>query len=322
VEIVLSMITKNSLEKVKEFEEVWTSSLQVPYDLIILVDDSDSDKTREFVKKFAEEHNKELVIVRSRLYNWHKPTRATARQTAIDIFFQNTSAEWLFFLDDDVILRSGWWDEARIHMGDARVGLIWGIDYTDRWIKRLKYFQVRGLDYIEYSIRNFSIRGGLHDTLLRRSAIKGVELPPWLNVYEDAWIKRYVECLGYMWRVVKAGATHLRADWETGYSPLDAKISVYADAILRLQPATLGKLLKALFGLPAYLYYGLRSGSNGWDIWKSRFSYRYSLLIASNKCRFNPCEVVINYGRDPTIKRQVDNCVYNIFKDQTTKRIE
>jgi len=85
-------------------EEVWASSLQVPYDLIILVDDSDSDKTRKFVKSFADRHNKELIVEKSRLYGWHKPTCATARQTALDIFFQGTNAEWLFFLDDDVIL--------------------------------------------------------------------------------------------------------------------------------------------------------------------------------------------------------------------------
>jgi len=52
------------------------------------------------------------------------------------------------------------------------------IDYTNMWSERMRYFQVRHLDYVEYSIRNFSIRGGLHDTLLRRSAIEGITPPP------------------------------------------------------------------------------------------------------------------------------------------------
>lgn len=48
------MITKNSYEKVGNFfGRVWESSLQVPYDVIILVNDSYTDKTREFVNKFA-----------------------------------------------------------------------------------------------------------------------------------------------------------------------------------------------------------------------------------------------------------------------------
>jgi len=34
------------------FSKVWESSLQVPYDVIILIDDSDTDKTREYVERF------------------------------------------------------------------------------------------------------------------------------------------------------------------------------------------------------------------------------------------------------------------------------
>jgi len=61
--IVLSLITKNSYEKVGEyFHKVWLFSLQIPYDTIILIDDSNSDKTSEFVKKFAKEYHKELII--------------------------------------------------------------------------------------------------------------------------------------------------------------------------------------------------------------------------------------------------------------------
>jgi hypothetical protein len=68
------------------FNEIWESSPQVPYDVIILIYDSDTDETREHVKKFAQVHGKEGVIERSRLYSWHKLTRDTARHTAIDTF--------------------------------------------------------------------------------------------------------------------------------------------------------------------------------------------------------------------------------------------
>ena len=307
--IVLSMITKNSYEKVGNyFDKVWESSLQVPYDLIILIDDSDSDKTREYVKKFAQEHGKEVTIERSRLYGWRKPTRATARQTAIDIFFQNTVAEWLFFLDDDVILRDGWWEETRSYLSEETVGLVWGVEYTEMWEERMKYFNIRKLDYTEYAINAFKKRGGLHDTLLRRTAIDGVLLPPWLNVYEDAWIKRYIECKGYEWRIVRRGALHLRREGRTGYTALDMKIAIYADSILRLETPSYLAFLKALFGLPAYLYYGFRSGNNGWEIWKTRVSYRYGLLKTRSKCRFEPCEVVLGYSSDDMTRRKIDEC--------------
>jgi glycosyltransferase involved in cell wall biosynthesis len=148
------MITKNSYEKVGNyFSEVWESSLQVPYDVIILIDDSDTDRTREYVKKFAQLHGKEVIIERSRLHGWHKPTRATARQTAIDTFFQNTTAEWLFFLDDDVILKDGWWDEAGEYIKEEKVGLIWGVEITELWHDRLAYIRARGMDPISYSNR-------------------------------------------------------------------------------------------------------------------------------------------------------------------------
>ena len=79
----MSMITKNSVVRIGEeaFYSVWKSSLQIPYKPIILVDDSTSPRTREFVKRFADEYGKKLVVSKSRLYSYHKATRTTARQT-------------------------------------------------------------------------------------------------------------------------------------------------------------------------------------------------------------------------------------------------
>ena len=305
--IVLSMITKNSYEKVGNFfGKVWESSLQVPYDLIILVDDSDTDKTREFVKKFADEHGKEIVVERSRLYGWRRPTRATARQTAVDVFLQNTSAEWLFFLDDDVILRDGWWGEAGGYVKEEGVGLIWGVELTDFWQERLAYLRARGIDPVEYSIQQFKTRGGLHDTLLRRGALSGVVLPPWLNVYEDAWVKLYVECRRYAWRVVKTGAVHLRREGRSGYSDHDFKIAARLDATLGLQPASPSSFLKALLGLPAYLYYGKKAGADGWEMWLSRVRYRYQILRHRRRCRVDPCEAVADY-------RRIERCLSDLI---------
>jgi glycosyltransferase involved in cell wall biosynthesis len=306
------MITKNSYEKVSNyFNKVWGSSLQVPYDVIILIDDSDTDKTREYVKKFAQEHGKEVIIERSKLYGWRKPTRATARQTAIDLFFQNTAAQWLFFLDDDVILKDGWWDEAREYIKEERVGLIWGAEITELWHDRLAYIRARGIDPINYSIQYFKIRGGLHDTMLRREALNDLILPPWLNVYEDAWVKLFVECKGFLWKIVKTGAIHLRREGKTGYSDHDFKLGARVDAILRLQPVSLSSFIKALFGLPLYLYYAKKAGTNGWEMWSSRVRYRYHILRLRRKCNFNPCEVVTNY---PQIKHNVEKCLLDLIE--------
>ena len=109
-------------------------------------------------------------------------------------------------LDNDVILRDGWWNEAREYVKEERVGLIWGVEISELWEDKLAYIRARGGDLIDYSIQRFMIRGGLHDTMLRREALNGIILPPWLNVCEDAWVKLFVECKGFLWKIVKTGA--------------------------------------------------------------------------------------------------------------------
>jgi len=114
--VVLSLITRNSYSKMQKapvsLEDVLDSTLQIPYKQIILVDDS-VDETRNLFRRWCDEHGKELIVSSSKLYGHHRPTRATARQTAIDIFLENFSDDWLMFVDDDVVLNPGWWEWVR-----------------------------------------------------------------------------------------------------------------------------------------------------------------------------------------------------------------
>lgn len=312
--IVLSMITKNSFEKVGEdFAKVWASSLQIPYKLIILVDDSDNDKTFRFVKDFADSYGKELIVLRSKLYGWHKPTRATARQTAIDTFFENTSEDWLFFLDDDFILGTSWWELARHYTEEHIVGLIWGIDYTPKWNERVNWIKARGLTAKDYAIYAFSIRGGLHDTLLRRQAIDGVKIPPWLHVYEDAWIKKYVECRGFQPVVIDVpGNMHLRASGE-GYRKADLELMLKVSACLRLERVYLSSLLKTFFRLPGYIYYARKAGipySEGFRIWKTRVNWRFKHILWQLRCGdVNVCNTVSHGGKELEEKINIHNLI-------------
>ncbi len=108
--IVLSMITKDSHRLGEIFTKVLESTLQVPYGSLILVDDSSTEDTRSIVKDFADKHGKELTIASSRdiknlrpSYYFKRPTRAVARQVAIELFMQNFGSEWLMFVDDDAV---------------------------------------------------------------------------------------------------------------------------------------------------------------------------------------------------------------------------
>jgi len=110
------------------------------------------------------------------------------------------------------MLKEGWWNEAREYVEEERVGLIWGVEIAEFWHERLAHIRARGIDPIDYSIQHFKVRGGLHDMLLRREALSGIVLPSWLNVYEDAWVKLFVECRGFMWKIVKTEAIQLRRE--------------------------------------------------------------------------------------------------------------
>jgi glycosyltransferase involved in cell wall biosynthesis len=209
--IVLSMITYNSYTKMKgtvSLEKVLDSTLQIPYRQMILIDDS-SDETLGVIKAWCGQHEKELLNSRSRLYGYYRHTRATARQTAIDIFFENFDNEWIMFVDDDVILRDGWWNWmlANEVLEDKVVGEIWGINW-DASPEREKFLAMFGVNLKSYLIRKFYERGGTHDTLYRRKAIEGIKIPPELHIYEDAYLHFYVACSGYKSIVNPVGVTH------------------------------------------------------------------------------------------------------------------
>jgi glycosyltransferase involved in cell wall biosynthesis len=221
--VVLSLVTRNSASRLRasgiSLEEVLDSSLQVPFDLMIVVDDSDEGEgTREALRGWAEARGKELVISGSDP-RYGRPTRATARQTAIDLFLGSAGRgeEWLLFLDDDVVLNPGWWEEARAYAGEPRVGLIWGYNF-DPVDYRRRFLEGISIDYRRYLREVFLGRGGMHDTMLRRGALEEVRgrygpIPRDLHVFEDAWLCHAVRCLGWEYRIVERGAVHY-APWD------------------------------------------------------------------------------------------------------------
>jgi len=201
-EIVLGIITKNSHRNLgTTYLQTLAGSLQVPYSGIIIVD-SGEDDTLRVTSEFCRERDKSFNPLNGKGMN-----RAKARQAAINHFLNCFQERWLMFLDDDCILKPNFFQEAKKYMMDMNIGLIWGLDDVEG-TKFAKFLRYRGFNPREYSLNAFKVRGGTHDTLLRREALEGIRIPSYLQVLEDKYIKDHVEQMGYKTAIVYDGCWH------------------------------------------------------------------------------------------------------------------
>jgi len=185
LEIDVILITKNSATHTPVFERSLRSLYcNVPVKRLIVVDDFSDDDTLKILERFPKVEVHRL-----------RGNRAVARQYGIKL----VETDWFMFIDDDVILCKDWFKIAQKYMLPA-VGLIWGWDKIcnphSRNRMKVMYY-LRKMDEYHLMLRNFQRRGGLHDTLIRKEAVEGIQIPPDLHVYEDWFIKTYVEKKGF-----------------------------------------------------------------------------------------------------------------------------
>ncbi|MDH5447750.1 MAG: glycosyltransferase family 2 protein [Candidatus Bathyarchaeota archaeon] len=157
----------------------------VPVNRLIVVDGFSTDKTLKIIRKFNKKHHNVVLLS-------EKGTRGKGRQKAIEA----VTTEWFVFVDSDVILCKGWFKKAK-RLIKADVGAIWGIEVWSvlKNITVLKLFE-------RVTLKIFGKRGGTHDLLVRREAVKDIHIPSNLHVYEDAYIKSWICKKGY--KVVSA----------------------------------------------------------------------------------------------------------------------
>ena len=172
------VLTKNSQRLLREcLSSIYKN---VPVNHLIIVDGYSTDNTLKIAEEFHRKHGN-VIILRDR------GTRGSARLKGI----KHVTTEWFMFVDSDVILCDGWFDKARQFMR-KNIGAIWGIE---RWAgmkhpKTLKFF-------LWITRKIFDIRGGTHDILVRYEAVKDITIPKNLHVFEDAYIKEWIEKKGY-----------------------------------------------------------------------------------------------------------------------------
>ena len=176
VDVVL--LTKNSDRALKKCVE--SVYLTVPVNQLIVVDGYSTDKTLAIMKEFDEKYHNVKII-------FDNGNRATARQRGIAA----VETAWFIFVDSDVILCKDWYKKA-LKFVSNEVGAVWG---TEVWstIKRPATLKL----FLLITRKIFEVRGGTHDTLIKTVLVRDIEIPKKLHVYEDAYIKGWIEHKGY-----------------------------------------------------------------------------------------------------------------------------
>jgi glycosyltransferase involved in cell wall biosynthesis len=154
----------------------------VPVKNLIIVDGFSTDRTLKIINDVREAHgNVEVLKVNG--------SRARAREKGI----RHVSTDWFMFVDSDVVLSRDWLRKAEKNV-KSDVGAVWGVNIDI--IPNVKDKRVLKLQNI-IARQCFGLRGGMHDTLIRREAVAGIRIPEELHAYEDAYIINWIKAKGY-----------------------------------------------------------------------------------------------------------------------------
>ncbi len=237
VDVVL--LTLNSDRKLQLcLESVYR---ELPVNQLIAVDGGSRDRTLQILAEFNTRYSNVKVI-------HDKGTRATARQKGI----QNVTSDWFVFVDSDVVLCRNWYKKALKYIGED-VGAVWGIEVwsTLHTQKTLKLF-------LWVTRKIFDLRGGTHDTLVRTEAVRDIKIPSDLHVFEDAYIKDYIEAKGY--RIVACYDPFCIHYRPKSVWTLKGSLGIVADSLRFGSPALLAKLVLAYGFYTAYAASQMFSG--------------------------------------------------------------
>jgi glycosyltransferase involved in cell wall biosynthesis len=180
------MLTKNSEHILKEcLASIYEN---VPVKRLIVVDGSSTDNTLKIMNELNEKYGNVKIITEN-------GSRAKARERGI----QEVETEWFMFADSDVILCKDWFTKAEKCIADD-VGAVWGLNIDVIPSVKSKFF-LKSLMLVAREC--FNLRGGMHDTLIRRKLVEDIKIPEQLHSYEDAYIVNWIKKKGY--KVVVGG---------------------------------------------------------------------------------------------------------------------
>ena len=234
VDVVL--LTKNSQRKLQEcVESIYQN---VPVAQLIVVDGYSKDRTLAILESFNQKNGNVNIL-------FDNGTRATARQKGIEA----VRTEWFVFVDSDVVLCRDWFKKAQSYI-TPDVGAIWGIEVwsTLRNPKTLKLFLVT-------TRKIFEVRGGTHDTLIRTDLVRDIKIPVDLHVFEDAYIKDWIEHKGY--RVVACYSPFCIHYRPAAVWTFRGSLGLVSESLKIGNPLLVSKLLFAYVFYTVYSFYQL-----------------------------------------------------------------
>jgi glycosyltransferase involved in cell wall biosynthesis len=217
------MITKNDINLVYALQGLFANREFI--NRLIIVDGSQDDNARIMVEKILPEV--EITYVKDVQGN-----RATARQKGMEL----VETPLFAFVDSDAQLPKNWYRKTVEFFKSEAVGAVWGcalpVDPT-----RKRYYLAMARFHrktpLQLTAERGKIRGMLHDTLIRTEAVEDIEMPPYLHVMEDHYIRKHIENKGYIWvSTDKVYCWHHQPDVSFNGSFLDAyygwKMNVYS----------------------------------------------------------------------------------------------
>jgi len=154
----------------------------VPVENLIIVDGFSTDHTLKIISEVNEVHGNVKVLKVN-------GSRARAREKGI----RQVSTDWFMFVDSDVILGREWFRKAEKNV-KSDVGAVWGVNIDV--VPNVRNKCVLKLQSL-IAKQCFSLRGGMHDTLIRHEAVEDIKIPEELHAYEDAYIIKWIEKKGY-----------------------------------------------------------------------------------------------------------------------------
>lgn len=182
IDVVL--LTKNSQHLLNKcLKSIYNN---IPVNRLIIVDGFSNDKTLPIIEEFRKKQDNIKILKTS-------GTRARARELGMS----QVTTEYFAFIDSDLTLCRDWFKKAVTEM-TSDVGAVWGINIDvipnvkQKWFLLLESMIAR---------EGFHLRGGTHDTLIRRNAIEGMKIPFELHAFEDAYIMKWIKKKGYKTKV-------------------------------------------------------------------------------------------------------------------------